>query len=126
MLASHARPFLLTLNWWTGVPGGEPISLYVPDEQVCASGTRSVAVDHATAGRVHRAHGLAELDLAAAAVPGRDASVQRGANDPRPRRRMPADLPPGSPRAGECLIDQVFGPVQVTDAGQHGAQAIIP
>jgi hypothetical protein len=27
----------LTLNWWTGVPGGEPISLYVPDEQVCAS-----------------------------------------------------------------------------------------
>jgi hypothetical protein len=27
----------LTLSWWTGVPGGEPISLYVPDEQVCAS-----------------------------------------------------------------------------------------
>ena len=27
----------LTLNWWTGVPGGEPIALYVPDEQVCAS-----------------------------------------------------------------------------------------
>jgi hypothetical protein len=27
----------LTLNWWTGVPGGEPISLYAPDEQVCAS-----------------------------------------------------------------------------------------
>jgi hypothetical protein len=27
----------LTLRWWTGVPGGEPISLYVPDEQVCAS-----------------------------------------------------------------------------------------
>src|SRR5882724_5197060 len=23
-----------TLSWWTGVPGGEPISLYVPDEQV--------------------------------------------------------------------------------------------
>ena len=27
----------LTLSWWAGVPGGEPISLYVPDEQVCAS-----------------------------------------------------------------------------------------
>jgi hypothetical protein len=27
----------LTLSWWTGVPGGEPISLYVPEEQVCAS-----------------------------------------------------------------------------------------
>jgi hypothetical protein len=27
----------LTLSWWSGVPGGEPISLYVPDEQVCAS-----------------------------------------------------------------------------------------
>ena len=27
----------LTLGWWTGVPGGEPISLYVPEEQVCAS-----------------------------------------------------------------------------------------
>src|SRR5437764_13864563 len=27
----------LTLSWWTGVPGGESISLYVPDEQVCAS-----------------------------------------------------------------------------------------
>jgi len=27
----------LTLTWWTGMPGGEPISLYVPDEQVCAS-----------------------------------------------------------------------------------------
>src|SRR6266568_2749066 len=27
----------LTLSWWTGVPSGEPISLYVPDEQVCAS-----------------------------------------------------------------------------------------
>ena len=27
----------LTLSWWTGVPGGEPIWLYVPDEQVCAS-----------------------------------------------------------------------------------------
>ena len=27
----------LTLNWWTGVPGGERISLYVPEEQVCAS-----------------------------------------------------------------------------------------
>src|SRR5271165_5533900 len=27
----------LTLSWWTGVPGGEPVSLYVPDEQVCAS-----------------------------------------------------------------------------------------
>ena len=25
------------LEWWTGVPGGEPVSLYVPDEQVCAS-----------------------------------------------------------------------------------------
>jgi hypothetical protein len=27
----------LTLTWWTGVPGGEPISLCVPEEQVCAS-----------------------------------------------------------------------------------------
>ena len=27
----------LTLSWWTGVPAGEPVSLYVPDEQVCAS-----------------------------------------------------------------------------------------
>jgi hypothetical protein len=27
----------LTLSWWTGVPGREPISLYVPDEQVCPS-----------------------------------------------------------------------------------------
>ncbi len=27
----------LTLNWWAGVRGGEPISLYVPDEQVCVS-----------------------------------------------------------------------------------------
>ena len=27
----------LTLSWWTGAPVGEPISLYVPDEQVCAS-----------------------------------------------------------------------------------------
>jgi len=27
----------LTLSWWTGAPGGEPILLYVPDEQVCAS-----------------------------------------------------------------------------------------
>src|ERR1035437_1206446 len=27
----------LTICWWTGMPGGEPISLYVPDEQVCAS-----------------------------------------------------------------------------------------
>jgi hypothetical protein len=27
----------LTLSWWTGVPGGEPISLYVQDEQVCVS-----------------------------------------------------------------------------------------
>lgn len=27
----------LSLTWWTGVAGGEPISLYVPDEQVCAS-----------------------------------------------------------------------------------------
>ena len=27
----------LTLSWWNGVPGGEPVSLYVPDEQVCAS-----------------------------------------------------------------------------------------
>jgi 2OG-Fe(II) oxygenase superfamily len=27
----------LTLSWWTAVPGGEPISLYVPEEQVCAS-----------------------------------------------------------------------------------------
>src|SRR5260370_3411147 len=27
----------LTLSWWTGVPGGEPISLCMPDEQVCAS-----------------------------------------------------------------------------------------
>ncbi|MGE5131445.1 MAG: 2OG-Fe(II) oxygenase [Gemmatimonadota bacterium] len=27
----------LTLSWWTGVPGGESISLYVPAEQVCAS-----------------------------------------------------------------------------------------
>ena len=27
----------LTLNWWTAAPGGAPISLYVPDEQVCAS-----------------------------------------------------------------------------------------
>ena len=29
--------FELTLSWWTGVSGGEPISLYVPEEQVCAS-----------------------------------------------------------------------------------------
>jgi hypothetical protein len=27
----------LVLNWWTGTPGREHISLYVPDEQVCAS-----------------------------------------------------------------------------------------
>src|SRR6266702_4633946 len=27
----------LTVSWWTGVPSGEPISLYVPGEQVCAS-----------------------------------------------------------------------------------------
>lgn len=27
----------LSLTWWTAVSGGEPISLYVPDEQVCAS-----------------------------------------------------------------------------------------
>ena len=27
----------LTLTWWTGVSGGEPITLYVPEEQVCAS-----------------------------------------------------------------------------------------
>jgi hypothetical protein len=27
----------LTLTWWTGAPGGEPISLHVPAEQVCAS-----------------------------------------------------------------------------------------
>jgi len=27
----------LTLTWWTGVNGGESISLYVPEEQVCAS-----------------------------------------------------------------------------------------
>ena len=27
----------LTLSWWTGVPGGERISLYVQDEQVCVS-----------------------------------------------------------------------------------------
>jgi len=27
----------LTLTWWTGASGGEAISLYVPDEQVCAS-----------------------------------------------------------------------------------------
>jgi hypothetical protein len=27
----------LTLTWWTPVPGGESVSLYVPDEQVCAS-----------------------------------------------------------------------------------------
>lgn len=27
----------LILSWWTGVRGGEPISLYVPEEQVCAS-----------------------------------------------------------------------------------------
>jgi 2OG-Fe(II) oxygenase superfamily len=27
----------LTLSWWTGVPGGELISLDVPEEQVCAS-----------------------------------------------------------------------------------------
>ena len=27
----------LTLTWWTGQPGGEAISLYVPDDQVCAS-----------------------------------------------------------------------------------------
>ena len=33
----------LTLTWWTGMPGGETISLYVPDEQVCAS-TPSAAV----------------------------------------------------------------------------------
>lgn len=27
----------LTVIWWTGMPGGESISLYVPDEQVCVS-----------------------------------------------------------------------------------------
>lgn len=27
----------LILSWWTGVSGGESISLYVPEEQVCAS-----------------------------------------------------------------------------------------
>lgn len=27
----------LILSWWTGVSGGEVISLYVPEEQVCAS-----------------------------------------------------------------------------------------
>lgn len=27
----------LRLSWWSGVSGGEPISLYVPEEQVCSS-----------------------------------------------------------------------------------------
>ncbi|HET9081803.1 MAG TPA: 2OG-Fe(II) oxygenase, partial [Trebonia sp.] len=45
----------LTLSWWTGVPGGEPISLYVPDEQVCAS--TPVGGPEAVRHRVHRIHG---------------------------------------------------------------------
>jgi 2OG-Fe(II) oxygenase superfamily len=32
----------LTLTWWTAVPGGESITLHVPEDQVCAS-TPSVA-----------------------------------------------------------------------------------
>jgi hypothetical protein len=48
----------LTLSWWTGVSGGEPISLYVPYEQVCAS-----TVGSATAGpvREYRWSALSEV-----------------------------------------------------------------
>jgi len=45
----------LTLSWWTGVPGGEPISLFVPDEQVCAS--TPIGGPDAVRLRVHRVHG---------------------------------------------------------------------
>jgi len=63
-------------------------------------------------------------DLSLSAPPG-DVRVQRGADDPRRRNRVPADRAPGRPRPGEGLGDKVLRRIPVTDAHQHGAETVV-
>src|SRR4029077_4118800 len=64
-------------------------------------------------------------DLPAAAPPPGDVRVQRGTYHPRPWCRMPADRAPRCPRPGKGLSHKLLRQVPVTDAHQHGEQALV-
>lgn len=62
----------------------------------------------------------------ATAPPPRDIRIQRGADHPRRRRRIPADLPPRCAGPRESLINKILCRVLITDAHQNRAEALIP
>jgi hypothetical protein len=66
--------------------------------------------------RMHAANGGATRDI----------RIQRGADHPRRRRRMPADLPPRCAGPRESLINKILCRVLITDAHQNRAEALIP
>jgi hypothetical protein len=64
-------------------------------------------------------------DFPAVAPPPGDVRVQRGADHPRRRGRMPADGAPRRQGPGEGLVNKILRAVPVTDADQDSAQALI-
>src|SRR5580704_14514863 len=63
--------------------------------------------------------------LPAVAPPPGDMCVQRDTDHPRNWCRMSADVAPRCTRPGEGLVNKILRRIQVTDAHQYGAQAII-
>ena len=69
--------------------------------------------------------GICQRHLPAAAAPPGDVRVQRGADHPRRRHRMPAHRAPGRPRSSEGLGNKLLRRVSVTDTHQDAAEAVI-
>ncbi|MGH3283069.1 MAG: 2OG-Fe(II) oxygenase [Streptosporangiaceae bacterium] len=74
----------LTLGWWTTPSGGEAISLYIRDAEICAS-TTTAELKALPAG-VHRLHGQLGRDERPLVPAGRDRAVDPGAFLRRPGR----------------------------------------
>ena len=84
------------------------------------------AADPVSARQVREPARIGDRHFPAAAPPPGNVLIQRGADHPRRRRRMPADLPPRCARPGESLINKLLRRVRVTDAHQNRAEALIP
>ena len=68
---------------------------------------------------------LVQASARVAPPPG-DIRVQRGADHPRCRSRMPGNRPPRCPGPGNGFGHQILRPVLVTDTSQDSAKALIP
>jgi hypothetical protein len=82
----------------------------------------SAAADHE---RFRDHAGIWHRYLPAVAPPPGDMYVQRDTDHPRNRRRVFADGAPRCTRPGEGLVNKILRRIQVTDAHQDSAQAII-